>query len=369
MKIDRSSYIPIHEQLEGLILEDIKAKKQQPGDKLDSVRVLSAKYELCLATVQKSINSLTRKGILESKRGKGLFIAEKGKADKNDSSKKTVALISSYDVDDLQTMAYSSDFLMGTISELEKFKYDLLYVTPRNDGTGKNVVHLSEIKEREKDFAGIITLVYDEKYLYSMKALDSPVVVADYDMTYADLDSVVFENRIVAAEITEKMVKKGAEYILYLGYAHDFVNGKAVIEDEAVWERHAGVKQVIREHALPEFENQFIKVHKKTPVSEIVDTIAAMDKIPDAIIAGDILAYHIAEGLSKNTLTSDKKIIFGGFSSEKNSNINPEKYLSYNVMADGIAMGREAVRLLINRLKSPEHLAKKITIPIKLIEY
>lgn len=74
-KIDQRSSTPIYQQLVQEIKESILKGVLQPGDKLPSVRGLSARLTINPNTIQKAYQELERQKVIEMLRGKGTFVS------------------------------------------------------------------------------------------------------------------------------------------------------------------------------------------------------------------------------------------------------------------------------------------------------
>jgi DNA-binding transcriptional regulator YhcF (GntR family) len=67
---------PIYLQLVQRICRQIVRREVQPGEKLPSVRDLAVKYGVNPNTVQRVNMELERMGIVESRRGQGIYVTE-----------------------------------------------------------------------------------------------------------------------------------------------------------------------------------------------------------------------------------------------------------------------------------------------------
>ncbi|MVP01767.1 GntR family transcriptional regulator [Paenibacillus lutrae] len=76
LKINERSEAPIYEQIVQGMKELILKGALQPGDKLPSVREMSATLLVNPNTVAKAYQELERYGIIQTLRGKGTFVAE-----------------------------------------------------------------------------------------------------------------------------------------------------------------------------------------------------------------------------------------------------------------------------------------------------
>jgi GntR family transcriptional regulator len=77
MNIDPSSHVPIYLQIVGEIRAAIAAGVFRPGEMLPSLRVLAADLRVNPNTVQRAYDELEREGVVLSRRGVGLFVADR----------------------------------------------------------------------------------------------------------------------------------------------------------------------------------------------------------------------------------------------------------------------------------------------------
>ncbi|MEY8000616.1 GntR family transcriptional regulator [Clostridium sp. Mt-5] len=68
--------IPIYIQIMNIIKRRIVSEELKPGDKLSSVREMSAKLKVNPNTVQRTYKELERQGITYKQRGMGTFVKE-----------------------------------------------------------------------------------------------------------------------------------------------------------------------------------------------------------------------------------------------------------------------------------------------------
>ena len=90
MKIDPRSHVPIYLQIVDGIREAVAAGLYSPGESLPSLRALALDVQVNPNTVQRAYDELARDGLIYSCRGKGLFVAEQGKANARTLAQKTV---------------------------------------------------------------------------------------------------------------------------------------------------------------------------------------------------------------------------------------------------------------------------------------
>lgn len=68
---------PLYVQLMNEVEKSILSGAYQPGDKLMTEAEMAKTYGVSLITVRKAIGSLTEKGLVVRRQGKGTFVAKK----------------------------------------------------------------------------------------------------------------------------------------------------------------------------------------------------------------------------------------------------------------------------------------------------
>lgn len=75
--IDRSSPVPLHDQLESLIRQEIETGQWRPGDRLPTEHELCRRYGLSRTPVRQALQDLVREGLLVRVPGRGTFVADR----------------------------------------------------------------------------------------------------------------------------------------------------------------------------------------------------------------------------------------------------------------------------------------------------
>ena len=89
-KIDPRSHIPIYLQIVDEIRTAVAAGVYLPGEAIPTLKAMSLEAHVNPNTVQKAYDELAREGVIYSQRGKGLFVAENGKASAQASARQAV---------------------------------------------------------------------------------------------------------------------------------------------------------------------------------------------------------------------------------------------------------------------------------------
>lgn len=88
--IDIDSSVAVYVQLENLVRFQIAAGRLQPGDKLPSVRELSEAVDVNPNTVAKAYRDLEVMGIVNSRRGMGVYIAKSSSRTVSDQTRRQI---------------------------------------------------------------------------------------------------------------------------------------------------------------------------------------------------------------------------------------------------------------------------------------
>jgi len=78
-KVDPHSDVPIYRQMIAAIVQAIEANEFEPGDKLPSIRELSAQLKINPNTTAKVYRELELRGFLESRAGSGCFVRQQSR--------------------------------------------------------------------------------------------------------------------------------------------------------------------------------------------------------------------------------------------------------------------------------------------------
>jgi GntR family transcriptional regulator len=76
MEIDPHSHLPLHAQVEGLLLRGIAIGDLPSGSQLPSEDDLVKRYAVSRTTVRTAVQSLIARGLVEIRRGKGTFVTQ-----------------------------------------------------------------------------------------------------------------------------------------------------------------------------------------------------------------------------------------------------------------------------------------------------
>lgn len=77
MVIDPKSVVPVYLQIVQQVCSAIEAGVYRPGEALPSQRTLAVELRVNPNTVQRAFDELLRDGVIESRRGRGVFVVDR----------------------------------------------------------------------------------------------------------------------------------------------------------------------------------------------------------------------------------------------------------------------------------------------------
>lgn len=75
--IRNNSPTPIYQQIKNAITSQILSGELEEGEALPSIRQLAAEIQISVMTIKKAYDELEKEGYLQSRQGKGTFVAPK----------------------------------------------------------------------------------------------------------------------------------------------------------------------------------------------------------------------------------------------------------------------------------------------------
>jgi GntR family transcriptional regulator len=118
LEIDYHSGVPIYRQIIDRVREQIIAGLLQEGEQLMPVRELSAKLSVNPMTVSKAYSSMEAEGLLERRRGIGLFIAGIKPQQKNKTKKAIIEAILNKALITATQVGFSKENMHAILNEL-----------------------------------------------------------------------------------------------------------------------------------------------------------------------------------------------------------------------------------------------------------
>jgi len=90
LSIDPSSSVPIFEQIATHVRRAVAAGVYRSGETIPSLRAMALELTVNPNTVQRAYEELEREGLIEARRGRGMFVTSDGAATAQDKSEEAV---------------------------------------------------------------------------------------------------------------------------------------------------------------------------------------------------------------------------------------------------------------------------------------
>jgi len=356
-KLDKTSAMPLHQQLKNIIQEKIKQGQFKTGEEIPSTAELCACYQVSTITVRRTISDLIAEGLLRGTPGKGTFVTS-GEKKKNN---KLVGVIF--------TGGMSNPFLLeifrGIENVLSGFGYHLI-ISISEGNAEKERQTLIEFRERGID--GIIMIPVSinrtssaNESLKELLAKNVPLVFIDQKITGFSVDYVASDN--------EKGSYMATQYLLKLGHRRiAFIFGQEV---SSVRERLAGYRRALTEFNLP-FDRSMIKSGHLELEAESCGYQNALELLllktpPTAIFAcNDPLALGVYRTCHQLGLNIPEDLSLVGYDNLFfTASLIPPLTTIHQPIYE---MGRKAGELLLRRITGENGNAEKIILENQLIE-
>ncbi len=261
------------------------------------------------------------------------------------SKKKRIIALILNEINVTPGVAMPLEILGGVNDYLDKTDYEFVfYATNSNKQKQKSLKQFCS----ERDISGLIIqgLRVTDPYYEELKNFPLPVVAIDLLLQNEKVGSVSIDNQAAAAEVTTRLIKAGAQNVL-------FVNGtKEAIVSQL---REKGYRSATRNPKViyAEFSEEFAyKMILNYPSLESVDAIFA---------ASDLMAIGIIKALRERNI--NKKIAIVGF-----DDITLASYITptlTTVRQDIKKISQEAAKDLLLQIEHGE--IKKHTVPYAII--
>lgn len=78
MRIDPANTAPIFQQIAGAVRHELAAGVYEPGEMIPSIRALAVRLKINPNTIKRAYDELEREGLVESRKGLGMFVTRRG---------------------------------------------------------------------------------------------------------------------------------------------------------------------------------------------------------------------------------------------------------------------------------------------------
>ena len=107
--LNRSSMVPVYEQITGFMKSEIIHGRLRAGDMLPSVRTLAAQLQISALTVKKAYDRLEEEGFIVTVHGKGSFVAQADTAIAEEARRREAETVLSQAVDTVRAAGLADE--------------------------------------------------------------------------------------------------------------------------------------------------------------------------------------------------------------------------------------------------------------------
>lgn len=239
-------------------------------------------------------------------------------------------------------------FFSSVISGMEDLAYGEGYtmmICQSNENFYREVINLQALLDHRVDGLLVSISKTTREFNHLHNALDSgiPMVFFDRICDEIDTDRVITDDFEGARIATTHLIETGCQKILHLAAPRHLLIGK---------NRYEGYVQALKNHKLPLDENLVLKCDTREEVMSMRQHILTLAPQIDGIFGvNDSTAIAVMQILQENGYRIPEDISVVGFGDGPIATIASPPLTT--VEQKGYEMGREAVRLLIQRLENP----------------
>ena len=255
------------------------------------------------------------------------------------------------------TNDYIIQILQGIDDELTHSNYNLiLYTTNRHQGS--EGTYVATIMNGAADGLLMVAPFMTDTYLQSISDNDFPFVLIDQDDQTSDTMVINATNRDGAYAATKYLIELGHQRIAYLA---------GLPQLNSAIERLAGYKAALEDYGIPFYEKYVTQGDFESHVGyRATLDLLSLKEPPTAIFgANDLSALGAMEAIRERGLEIPNDISVIGFDDIPQAAVAYPKLTTVRQPLN--QMGREAVRLLLKRMATPDLETRRIRLDTKLI--
>jgi GntR family transcriptional regulator, arabinose operon transcriptional repressor len=362
--VDKTSSIPLYFQIKDQLFQEIEDGIYKTGERLPPERELIERFNVARMTLRQAIKILIDQGFLESRRGSGVYVADRHhfSIEQNSQRNTNIGILLPYikqgilvdllrGIED-QAIAhgYNTNIcnLNSSWDKAQRYVDQLI----ANQVQGAIYLPIQEWDNRkEKDDLNrqIITELNKHKI---------PIVLVDRDCKSCVADLVASDNFGGGYKATKHLIEMGHTKIAVI---HEY-------DDTSVMDRISGYKAALKEYNLPVQTHYIHKIQKDNPDSNFTETLQYIvnDLNVTAIFAiHDLLAVYIGSEANSLGIKIPEHLSLVGYDNLPFTEHLPTPLTTVDQPVYKI--GIESFNLLLNRMKKNTLKVEKIFLSNQLI--
>jgi GntR family transcriptional regulator, arabinose operon transcriptional repressor len=349
--------LPKYLSLKRELLKQIRSSKS--GSRISSEYELVARYSISRATVAKAIGELVNEGYLYREQGRGTFVAESQVPGNG-----AIGVLYYSSENSISSGNYFGMVFRGIEQALAQVGRDILLIFGKRE-IGQVFHPPSPTELARKDLAGLITIGIDsDDHLASLAISGLPSVSVDYHSPRLDMDAVVGDNIAGACNATGELLRRVGGPLCFMGITRTG-SRQYMAPDCSSLERMEGFR-IAHQQAGLELCEELIMQPRQEPINFLqrLETLRQQDIVPKGVLS-HVMGSEL-DKVMKWAKSNNLDIEFFGADSLPTS--NRERLPAVRICEDPIALGQEAVNLVLERVAGMKGPARVRRIPCKLIK-
>lgn len=356
---------PRYQQVKRELLDAIARGEYEPDRPFITQRQVCERFGVSTTTAVRALNDLVTDGVLVRHQGRGTFVSQRSaepdapapaSTDRTE-RKHTVALV----------IHGRGPIKSGIIAGVESVCADLGLQMILSDS--KESLEVQERALRRAIESGVdgvtmyaVQATTESPALGELRRRGIPVVLIDRYLPDVATDAVIADHFAVGYELTNYLVANGHQRMAMLWDETDCTS---------VRDRLSGHLHALSQHGLPVRPDlTLLTPHQQLPRPERIARLAALLEHPEpptVLICSDgYIVARVAYDLADMGIEVPHQVELAGMDDAGPHNILPLTVAAAVVPAE--EMGRQAMRLLAQRIESPGHNdgPRRVTVPIEI---
>lgn len=331
----------LRDQIATIISQEIEAQRFA-NRKLPSVRALAERFDVSLITVVGALDILQQRGLIERVQGKGVFVRDrKGQSGKLGARVRQFGIFCNSTPVELAADPYYGEVWAGMIEAAGRADIGLNVLSLREGQIAQQVRRALA----ETNLDGAVLLAQDDRdALLQLQRLPVPFVLADHHYPGLRMDCITLDSRQGARDAVQWLRARG----------HASIGLLASQRVDRNRERLAGFLQGLAEAGL-DAQQPFVYPTENSREGGrrgMLELLNSGKPRPDAFVVwSGPMGLGALEALRENASPAARRVDLIAMASRTLRRLEPN--LSAAV-ADGFALGRQAVEMLERRLGHPE---------------
>lgn len=339
------------------LLRYIRDRAFTPDEPLPTIVALAKTLGVSKNTVQKAVHALSAEGVIEAKRGKGLFVKSIVRRARKS---KTVGLIYPNRPEYINQSPYPTEVVGALKRGLDESGFSL---EPYSLVEVERLTFVDHF--RSLQLAAVVLFELDNDLLISeLLELRLPTVSIDYDAYRVGISSVVFDNLYGVFQSARHLIEMGHQHIVFM---RPLLRGRFginqwlnAVEDERMQGYRLAMLESGLEPAVVEYE-----IAPDSLPETLLNLLARRPAPTGFVCVADWSAKRVMERASELGYRIPEDLSVIGFG-DGEVEFTPKRRIS-SVKVDRKGMGENAARLLLQAMKGGRAVPERVVLPTKLL--